>query len=70
MMSLYELTQWICYAITLAGLVIVWFDYWIGVFYSVFGFGVLFVLMRREDRHQRFMYMVQKRETEKTHGVG
>ena len=68
--SLYELTQWICYLTFIAGFVIVWFNFWVGVFYSVFGFGVLYLFMRREDKNQRFSYMAYRREHDKTHGVG
>jgi len=67
---LYELTQWICYLTFIAGLVIVWFNFWVGVFYSVFGFGVLYLFMRREDKNQRFSYLAYRREHDKTHGVG
>jgi hypothetical protein len=70
MAKLYELTQWICYITALSGLIIVWFNFWIGIFYSLFGFGVLFIIMRREDKNQKFYIIMQRRETEKTHGVG
>jgi hypothetical protein len=67
---LYELTQWICYAILLAGLAIVWVNFWIGVFYCTFGFGVLYLIVRREDKNYKFMQMMSRRNNERTQGVG
>jgi predicted membrane protein len=68
--SLYEVTQWICYFILIAGLAVIWFNFWVGVFYSVFGFGVLYAILRREDKNQKFSYLAYRREHDKTHGVG
>jgi hypothetical protein len=68
--SLEELTGWICYTTMLIGLITVWIDFWVGVFYSSFGFGVIYLILRRADRNNKFMYLASRREQERTHGVG
>lgn len=65
-MDLQNITLWVCWGLFIIGILVIWINFWIGVFYTTFGFTVLYLLLRMYFKNY---YIMAGKRDEKTHGV-